>query len=74
MAGRQLVAAVGLQLLIEALHEIVLDLQALAAGSANEMMMLMSCDLIDEVLLGVECRLHNASLRKELESAVDGGL
>jgi hypothetical protein len=46
------------------------DLEAPAAGSAQQVMVAVARDLIGNVLLGIQRRLHNAVLRQEIQRTV----
>jgi hypothetical protein len=48
----------------------MLDLHAPAAGTAQQVMVPVAQDLINNVLLGIQGRLHYAVLRQEIQRTV----
>jgi hypothetical protein len=67
----ELVSGPSLKIVVEPTDSIVRDLQARATAIAYHMVVLVSGNLIHEVLLGIQGRLDDSVAGQELECAVD---
>src|SRR5574340_937792 len=74
MAIRQAIPAATLQIPIELFHEFVLDLNACTALAADQVVMRVLRDLIDQGLLCVQGRLDDAIAGQELKGSIHRGL